>query len=615
MNNKQQEKGSNLGCWLNMLSFLALAAGHAWYLHGFLPVGGQITLALIGGVVLQTGLAMLLKALWKAPQSMGSLVIALVVVGFGTLTLFPGAPDSWLLKTPFGWPMLEARAERLDHAMRDNQLHLVRKIARVGLGDPAPRDSFGSPLIEDAKDPAILRALLQSGFDPDARDEDGRTLLMNTHDVELARVLLEFGAAANARDTQGGYTPLMLASRKEPDMVSLLTESGADVHAIDDHGRTVLDFYGSDQRLIDILQAHAGGRSLRSGTDKDYAELARRDWLVRKGVADARSLQPSSITVTPDPMAFDDLGEIEVRLTNETDIDRVMSVEAHLNTAALFVDASHDGKITNPYQPQVQQEIGWPHLALPAYSSGLLTLRVKARGWGAGDLSVDIRARNVLNYSEESGIFLNLYQPLTLRDVYEGGSLSGWLIVLLFPASFVFWFVAYHKLGSAHKVTRLSGRLAAGLFAFLAGSIAYQMVNDLIEPYTQYQEGTATILDRRFYLDSVTSSSSKGSRSTTTIVNVPIVAVRYQTPGGEIIAGGFSRQSSSAHSMRDLELGSEVTLWYDPDNPEQFTLSRGFGFLHLIGIGITSLVALVLGWVALHKRKPASGSLKEGLTR
>ncbi len=41
-------------------------------------------------------------------------------------------------------------------------LFLVAKIARRGLGDLAPRDGFGIPLLHLAKDPEMLGPLLQA---------------------------------------------------------------------------------------------------------------------------------------------------------------------------------------------------------------------------------------------------------------------------------------------------------------------------------------------------------------------------------------------------------------------------------------------------------------------
>lgn len=343
--NKTQNSGSKAS-WKGTLFYLAITAAHAWYLHGFLPLSVLIFLSFIGGILLYFGLKKLVSSVFTRSFKVSSLIGGLFLFGFGSLTLIPGWPDTLLLKTPIGWPVLEYRTKLLDKAMYDDNIDLLRKIAWAGLGDPAPRDSFGHPLIYDAKDPEMLQVLLESGLDPDARDEDTTTLLMRTHDENIAGVLLAGGADPNARD-ENGRTPLMYVQDVNLDFVKVLAKNGADVNAYDDQGRTVADWLGTSTDIDNALSQYARGGVRRSG-DLDFLSHARRDWLDQENLDSNSLVKQSEIIVNPDPMTYGDLADLEIRLSNDSETDRFVKVTANLNSVALFVDISHDGKIINP---------------------------------------------------------------------------------------------------------------------------------------------------------------------------------------------------------------------------------------------------------------------------
>ncbi len=600
----EPKAAGQLGCWLRSAIFVAITIAYAWYLTGFIKLAGVVVLSLIGGVLSFSGLWLLFKSVIKSPISIGGIVFALIILCFGSLALLPGAPDSLLLKTPIGWSVLEHRTKKLERAIRDNNVDRVRKIARVGVGDTAPRDGFGNPLIADAiKRPELMRILLASGLDADARFEGGGTLLMRTYDEEVAKVLLEFGADVNARDDEG-LTPLMRVVTTNLGVVKVLVEAGADVQMSDDLGRTVADLMSSQPDIEEFLTSHYGAQ-LRSGNEREYKDIAKRDWLTRVGVADGMTIEPSEIRLDPDPMKYGDLAELEIRLSNSSDVDRVMQVKAHLNSVAMFVDADFGGKIANPHQPQSDQEILWPRLALPARSSGTLRMTILARSeWDAGDLTVDIRAQNVLDYAETSAIYLNLYQPLS-QATYRDQDYRGWAFILIFPGVLLVWIACRKVLGAGHRITGLSGRAAAGIFAVLGALIAYQLVGEALSPYRDYRETQAVILDRRFYLKSSTSTSSS-SRSSSRIYQVPIVCARYQTTSGQVVAAGLAHQIQSLHILRDYRLGAEVTCWYDPDQPKKFVLVRGVSVLFVVGTLISAAGSLLLAWLALRRKVKTS---------
>jgi ankyrin repeat protein len=73
------------------------------------------------------------------------------------------------------------------------------------------------------------------------------------------RLLLAHKVNVNARELNG-YTPLMLAvSGGHVAVAKLLIAAGADVHARDDDGNTVLKMAGQRGEMIEVLRA-AGAR-------------------------------------------------------------------------------------------------------------------------------------------------------------------------------------------------------------------------------------------------------------------------------------------------------------------------------------------------------------------
>ena len=602
---EQQASGSKASL-AGFILYLAITAAHAWYLYGFLPVAGLIFLSLIGGILFYFGLKKLVNSVFTSPIKVSSIMAGLFVFGFGFLTLLPGWPDSLLLKTSLGWPLLEYRIELLDRAMYEDNLPLLRKIAWAGVGDPEPRVSSGRPLIDDAKNPEMLRILLDSGLNPDARSEGGTTLLMRTHDEAMARVLLASGANPNARD-DNGRTPLMHA-HTNLELMKVLAENGAEVNAVDDFGRTVADWLGSNPDIENVLGQYARS-GIRRSTQVDLLSHARQDWLEQKDVENESLVPPSAISVNPDPMAYGDLAELQIRLSNDSDTDRVIKVEAMLDTDVLFVETSHDGKIINPYQPQLTQKIGWPLLALPARGSGVLSMNIITRDrWDASEASVDVRARNVLNHAEEEPFFLHFQLPLPEPPAYTGFSVGNFLAALVIPLPIAILVGTWRYLGKKHPATRGVGRFVAGMWSVGFALFVYSDVTNLMRPYTDFEATEARILDRRYYLESTTTSVGSTGRSrsyTTTISPVPIMAVRYPTLGGEVISTG----SPGSYDFRELKLGAVVPCWYDPEHPNKFVLSRGIGFFNIIWIGILSIGSLVLAWVALRWKTETAASV------
>lgn len=80
----------------------------------------------------------------------------------------------------------------------------------------------------------LARLLLEHGADPNLERDNGETPLMTAlrlGQIDMVKQLLKHGADPNAREKRFGQTALMWAAGN-PDVVRLLLESGADVHAV-----------------------------------------------------------------------------------------------------------------------------------------------------------------------------------------------------------------------------------------------------------------------------------------------------------------------------------------------------------------------------------------------
>jgi hypothetical protein len=598
-----------LSRWAGTILYPAITAAYVWWLWGFVHVSVLIFCSLVGGLFLYLGLRTMARSAFGASRGVGGLFGGMFVFGLGVLTLFPGWPDDWLVKTEVGWAMLENRAKVLDKAMYNDKPRLVQKIAWAGLGDPAPRDTFGHPMINDAKSPEMLRALLAGGLDPDARDEGGTTLLMRTHDVEMARVLLEAGADPNARD-DNGRTPLMYVYNADVAFIQLLGEHGADVNGTDDFGRTVADWLGTGQQIDDALGAFTR-LGVKRSAELDFLSHAKREWLDQVNVEQGGSLSSSAVRMTPAPLGSGQTADLEFRLTNESNTDRVVRVEARLSPEIHFVASTLDGKIVNPHEPQSNQEVSWPLLALPARSSGILGVTVVSRNnWAGGDLSVDVRARNVLTYEDEEDIFIYFSQPwsdtgyVSLSDVNEGP-----IAALLLPFALLAWLVAWKIRGRKHSSTRMAARVVAGLCSILCALTAYSMASNIIRQFTHYEQTEATILDRRYFVESAEfesgASSSRMTRRTHTVLyNIPVVATRYTTSDGEVIA--TARVGSGF--MRENGLGDSVSCWYDRDHPRELRFQRKISIFAVLAICGLTIATAALFWLAFLRRSDDQGS-------
>jgi hypothetical protein len=135
-----------------------------------------------------------------------------------------------------------------------------------------PYPPLGEAIVAYAPD--LVRLLLERGADPNARlsdpddvfatglrDSGQRPLHLAAayREGESVEALLEHGADPNARDNQG-WPPLFYAglvwtgTRGAPtDVVDALIDAGADLHATDHAGRSIIETRGEDADLMEFL--------------------------------------------------------------------------------------------------------------------------------------------------------------------------------------------------------------------------------------------------------------------------------------------------------------------------------------------------------------------------
>jgi hypothetical protein len=94
-----------------------------------------------------------------------------------------------------------------------------------------------------------------------------------------------------------------------------------------------------------------------------------------------------------------------------------------------------------------------------------------------------------------------------------------------------------------------------------------------IRKFTSYEKTICTILDK-------TIKQSTGSTGRTkSYVYDPLVSVRYNIKGKEILSAGFlprglGRESSAEKKLARYELGKSYPCWFDPEAPWEFVLTR-----------------------------------------
>ena len=168
-------------------------------------------------------------------------------------------------------------ATALAWASQHDSLASAAILIRAGANVNAANDYGVTPLSLAClnRSDAMVEALLTAGANPNAAQWTGERPLMvcaRTGAARAVTLLLAKGAEVDARETQQGHTPLMRAAAgKHSDVVKVLIDHRADVHAKSKGGFTPL-LFASQQGDIESARA-----LLAAGAGIDEAPLAGED--------------------------------------------------------------------------------------------------------------------------------------------------------------------------------------------------------------------------------------------------------------------------------------------------------------------------------------------------
>jgi hypothetical protein len=123
-------------------------------------------------------------------------------------------------------------------------------------------------------------------------------------------------------------------------------------------------------------------------------------------------------------------------------------------------------------------------------------------------------------------------------------------------------------------------------FWMIFGAMAWRDYRSL----TRWPETTCTVLGGRLSAQTTTRTGTRPGTDTTNYV--PVLGLRYVVNGTETFSSGFdtgSRLGVGGRGGRTGELaawtvGGEVPCWYDPDDPLDVVVRRGFGGAYLFAL-------------------------------
>lgn len=158
----------------------------------------------------------------------------------------------------------------------------------------------------------------------------------------------------------------------------------------------------------------------------------------------------------------------------------------------------------------------------------------------------------------------------------------------------------------------MAGIMIAIGFWLIFASMAWRDYRTL----SQWKETTATIVGRRVATQNVSNSqrrsSGSGMESHSSEVSKPEFALRYAAEGHELLSTGYDTGSSLRvgggkaqleKEFREWTVGKQVPCWYDPQEPTDVVIKRGFGGAYLFAL--LPLFPFWIGWMML--RRPLSG--------
>ena len=255
------------------------------------------------------------------------------------------------------------------------------------------------------------------------------------------------------------------------------------------------------------------------------------------------------------------------------------------------------GKVTLPARGE--KEVRVSVLAPREEAGAVLVLTVRAvhydsmaETWLHGRLEVDARPR-------QEGAVLG-----GLRVTTAGLLVLGWLGATVAVVLTVAWWKGRRRAGrvAGSVVGALVLMIALGFWLIFA-AMAWHDYRVLFH----WRESMGTIVGRRVTIETLSSQQrlSGGATSQTRQSEVakPEFALRYRAAGQERLSTGYDTGSSlrvgggKAQLEREFQewtVGAQVPCWYDPEDPDQVVLKRGFGGAYVFAL--LPLFPFWIGW-------------------
>lgn len=259
------------------------------------------------------------------------------------------------------------------------------------------------------------------------------------------------------------------------------------------------------------------------------------------------------------------------------------------------------------------------------FSYDLLASRKEAQH----TLSSDIEVRNFLADARlDTEFSIKISNAPSTAGVVIGGLrfhpaafwLLGWMV---FGGLFFVWMQSRLQWVREHpKSSVLPSDVrqfpAFGLVALIMVPLAFLMVGaglawrDL-QTLTSWKEAQATILDRREVIKTESRKEAGKPRQTST-TRTPEFALKYQASEREVISSGFDTGTSlhiggqvmGKAAMDEWVPGKTIPCWYDPADPSNVVVRRGFG-----GAYIFFLIPLPILWFGLRQLRKVSKAVSQ----
>ncbi|MES2788603.1 MAG: DUF3592 domain-containing protein [Planctomycetota bacterium] len=251
------------------------------------------------------------------------------------------------------------------------------------------------------------------------------------------------------------------------------------------------------------------------------------------------------------------------------------------------------------------------------------------------NLSMHIEVRNLLADSLaaarwNSDVSVKITSVPTTEGIVIGGlrfyPAAGWLLGWMVCGGLMFlWirarlqWVREHPQCSVVPLPADVRRMSAfGLVSLVMFPLAFMMVaggmawRDL-QTLTSWKEAQATILDRREVVKT-SSDNRPGQQRRTSSTHTPEFALKYHAGEREVISTGFvtgwtihiGGQVTGKADMNDWVPGKTIPCWYDPADPGNVVVRRGFGIANLF----FGLLPLPILWFALRQLRKLSNAVR-----